>query len=109
MSAIGRAGKENCRRYFDDGRIFLGCEPDEDLGWVMGKVGSDALVVSSDMPHFDEASHDNVMAEFEARGDLSPGAMQKLMRDNALRLFDFEAADMRRAAAQASPAAVPAE
>jgi predicted TIM-barrel fold metal-dependent hydrolase len=104
LSAIGRAGKENLRRYFDDGRIFLGCEPDEDLGWVMNKVGADSLVVSSDMPHFDETSHDNVVQEFEERSDLAPAVMEKLIRNNALRLFDFAKADARPAATKADAA-----
>ncbi len=86
VSAIERAGKP-ARRYFDDGRIFIGCEPDEDINYVAGKLGADCLLVASDLPHFDEAAHDDVAEEFVARGDLAPALLDKLFRDNAMRAF----------------------
>jgi predicted TIM-barrel fold metal-dependent hydrolase len=86
--SIGRAGKD-CERYFREGRVFMGAEPDEHLPWVAERLGTDCLVASSDMPHYDEAAHDNVVEEFEARGDLAPDMLQKLLRENALKLFDF--------------------
>jgi predicted TIM-barrel fold metal-dependent hydrolase len=97
MSAIGRAGSKNCRRYFDEGRIFLGCEPDDDLVWVAQKTGDGALLAASDMPHTDEASHDDVVAEFEKRA-LSPQFLEAVVRKNALRLFDFDQASAPQAA-----------
>lgn len=90
VSAIERAGKPGCRRYFDDGRIFIGCEPDEDINFVAGKLGQDCLVVSSDLPHFDEAAHDDVAEEFEQRGDLSDALLEKLFRANPVRAFGLE-------------------
>lgn len=91
LSAIARAGKPGWRRYFDDGRIFIGCEPDEDINFVAGKLGQDCLLVSSDLPHFDEAAHDNVAEEFVARDDLAPALLDKLFHDNAMRAFGIEA------------------
>jgi predicted TIM-barrel fold metal-dependent hydrolase len=67
----------------------MGAEPDEHLPWVVERLGADCLVASSDMPHYDEAAHDNVVEEFDARGDLAPDVLKKLLRDNALKLFDF--------------------
>jgi predicted TIM-barrel fold metal-dependent hydrolase len=89
VSAIERNGKTGCRRYFDEGRIFIGCEPDEDINFVAGKLGEDCLLVSSDLPHFDEAAHDNVGAEFIEREDLAPALIDKLFYGNALRAFDI--------------------
>ena len=56
----------------NEGRIYLGCEPDDDLNWVAGKIGQNGLLAASDMPHTDEASHDDVVSEFAKRGDLAP-------------------------------------
>lgn len=104
MSAIGRAGTRDCRRYFDEGRIFIGCEPDDDLNWVASKLGREALLAASDMPHTDEASHDDVVRDFEERGDLDSDFLEKLLRRNAMRLFDFERADATKASRTASVA-----
>lgn len=91
-SAIGRAGTKDCRRYFDEGRIFVGCEPDDDLNWVAKKIGTGGLLAASDMPHTDEASHDDVVSEFLKRDDLSKDFVEAMVRKNALRLFDFDQA-----------------
>jgi len=98
VSAIERNGKTGCRRYFDDGRIFIGCEPDEDINFVAGKLGEDCLLVSSDLPHFDEAAHDNVGEEFVQRNDLAPELIEKLFHKNALRAFAIEPPADRAAA-----------
>lgn len=92
LAAIHRNGREDCTPYFQSGRIFVGAEPDEDIPAVAGKLSEDCLVVASDMPHFDEASHDNVIEEFEQREDLSGPLRTKLLTGNAVRLFDFKAA-----------------
>jgi predicted TIM-barrel fold metal-dependent hydrolase len=101
LSAIHRNGRPDCTRYFQEGRVFVGAEPDEDLGWVTSKLGQECLVVSSDMPHFDEAAHDNVIEEIEERDDLDLEFVEKLLRTNAARLFNFDGADVSSALAAA--------
>ena len=90
VSAIERNGKTGCRRYFDDGRIFIGCEPDEDINFVANKLGADCLLVSSDLPHFDEAAHEDIAEEFVERNDLTPQLLDKLFHENAARAFAIE-------------------
>ena len=90
VSAIERNGKTGCRRYFDDGRIFIGCEPDEDINFVADKLGADCLLVSSDLPHFDEAAHEDIAAEFVERDDLAPTLLDKLFYENAIRAFAIQ-------------------
>jgi len=55
-------------------------------------LGEQALLVSSDMPHFDEAAHDSIAEEYEERDDLSAALLEKMFHQNASRLFDFAAA-----------------
>ena len=105
LSTIGRAGPIDRRRFFDEGRVFMGCEPDEDINLVAAKIGAGAILVSSDMPHFDEAAHHDVAEEFHARGDLSPELLERMFRTNALRAFDFAAAAPARTAEPRAKAA----
>jgi len=94
---IARSGKENVFEYFRAGRVLVGCEPNDDINYTAKVLGSDALLVSSDMPHFDEAAHDNVAEEFLERGDLSPSLLQKMFVANAERTFAFDAATVEPA------------
>ena len=104
LSAIERAGKPNCRRYFDDGRIFIGSEPNEDINFVAGKLGDDCLLVASDLPHLDEAMHDDVAEQFIERGDLSDDRLEKMFHRNAMRAFGLDVGPGRAAAPAESAA-----
>jgi predicted TIM-barrel fold metal-dependent hydrolase len=84
---IERSGKENVLDYFGEGRVYVGCEPDDDIGFAVKSLGEGSLLVSSDMPHFDEAAHDNVAQEYIERGDLSDGLLAKMFVGNAERAF----------------------
>ena len=72
VRTIERTGKPNVLDHFGCGRVLVGCEPDDDIPFAAGVLGENALLVSSDMPHFDEAAHDSIADEYEERGDLSP-------------------------------------
>jgi predicted TIM-barrel fold metal-dependent hydrolase len=97
---IERTGKANVLDYFREGRVLVGCEPDDDIPYAAGVLGENALLVSSDMPHFDEAAHDSIAEEYEERDDLSAGLLAKMFSENAERTFDFSRVS--------APAAVPA-
>lgn len=99
VGALERAGKPGARRLFDEGRVFVGCEPSEDLAYVANRFGSDFLIIGSDMPHQDEAAHEDLVGEFEARTDLAPELMEKMFWRNAQRLYGFEARPALRSAA----------
>jgi predicted TIM-barrel fold metal-dependent hydrolase len=92
VRTIERTGKANVLDYFREGRVLVGCEPDDDIPYAAGVLGENALLVSSDMPHFDEAAHDSIAEEYEERGDLSPGLLAKMFAHNAERTFDFSRA-----------------
>ena len=95
IRTIERGGKPNALEAFRQGRIYVGCEPDDDLPYVADVLGEQALLVSSDMPHFDEAAHEHIADEYEARGDLSAELLAKMFEANPSRVFRFE--DVRAA------------
>lgn len=87
ITTLSRSGRINCRKYFDEGRIFISCEPDEDLAHVVSKIGEDSLMVASDFPHTDEFRHDHLQQLYAERGDLSPTVQEKTLAKNAARLY----------------------
>jgi predicted TIM-barrel fold metal-dependent hydrolase len=97
VGSLERAGKMNTRRLFDDGRVFVGCEPNEDLAYVTRRMGSDFAIIGSDMPHQDEAAHDDLVGEFDVRRkDLGDEFMHKLLCGNAARLYGIDPKPMAR-------------
>ncbi|GAA5236674.1 amidohydrolase family protein [Verticiella sediminum] len=98
VGSLERAGKMNARRLFDDGRVFVGCEPNEDLAYVTKRMGADFAIIGSDMPHQDEAAHEDLVGDFDSRrADLGDTFMAKLFCGNAARLYGIDPKPMVRA------------
>ena len=74
--------------YLNSGRIFFGCEGNEPyLGRVVGEIGEDKLMYSSDYPHADRT--EGTARLLTNRGDLSDSAKKKIMEENARRFYGF--------------------
>ncbi|MBI2369471.1 MAG: amidohydrolase [Deltaproteobacteria bacterium] len=72
--------------YLRSGRCFFSCELDEPwLTHIAEAVGEDTLIFGSDYPHGDRNM--DVVHEFRARADLPEGLRQKILSDNAARLY----------------------
>jgi predicted TIM-barrel fold metal-dependent hydrolase len=83
---LSDAGRRTLRTLLDDGRLFVSCEPPEDIPYLMNRFGEDCLVVATDYPHSDEFRHDRIEASF-AHHELSEPLLHKLLRDNPRRLY----------------------
>ena len=87
--------RDNARRkqakdpveYFKSGRVFVSCEPDEDITGIAALIGEDAFVLGSDYPHGDPSRQEDMVAEFRDRTDLSQPMVEKMLSDNPKRLY----------------------
>ena len=69
-------------------QCFVGIEPDDHLMKQMVDFGlEDCLIYSSDFPHYDAIFPGSVNALLE-RDDLTAEQQRKILRDNALRMYD---------------------
>jgi uncharacterized protein len=68
-----------------DGNIYMVCEEDEDLRETLNIIGSDRLMLGSDMPHSE--SHPNSFQKFHERSDLSAEIKTQILGANARRFF----------------------
>jgi predicted TIM-barrel fold metal-dependent hydrolase len=93
--AIQRLAGVDCRRYLRGGRIFVSCEPDEDLAYLASQFGEECFVMGSDMPHADTSRHDSIEASLRRRTDLSERFMEKILWHNPARLYGFEPPNKR--------------
>ena len=87
VTTVDRGRDGACRQHFEAGRVFLSCEPDEDLPYIASRLGEECLVVASDMPHGDPSRHDLVEEAFRDRGDLSEAFLERLLVRNPRRLY----------------------
>jgi uncharacterized protein len=72
--------------YLKTGRIFFGCEGNESfLGKIIGEVGEDLFMYSSDYPHADRAEGTAKM--LKERDDIAAPVRKKMLEDNARRFY----------------------
>lgn len=87
VPAISEEPSKLARRYMDEGRLFWSCEPDEKyLPFVAEAAGDDFIIYASDYPHWDSIFPNSVTAISE-REELPQATRQRILKDNAERLF----------------------
>jgi uncharacterized protein len=92
---IKQVRRDNARRnqakdpieYFRTGRVFVTCEPDEDINGVAEIIGENSFILGSDYPHGDPSRQEDMVAEFRERRDLSPRMVEKMLSDNPRKLY----------------------
>jgi predicted TIM-barrel fold metal-dependent hydrolase len=82
----GRA-KKPLGDYFREGRIYVTCEPDEDIPYVIQRVGADVLMLATDYPHEDPMAEAHLLTDLTKRKDLSDDAKNKILKENPARFY----------------------
>ena len=72
--------------YIKGGRLFISCEPEEDLAYPISKLGEDVIMYASDYAHWDCEFPNSVRAIAE-RDELTDTQKRKILRDNALSCY----------------------
>jgi predicted TIM-barrel fold metal-dependent hydrolase len=70
---------------FKDNRVYVTCQVDEDLPYILKCVGEDNLMVGSDYTHRDpsmELEFRKVLQERADKGEIAQAAVQKILYDN---------------------------
>jgi predicted TIM-barrel fold metal-dependent hydrolase len=75
---------------FKDNRIYITCQVDEDLPYILNYVGEDNLIVGSDYTHRDpsmELEFRKLLQERADQGEISQSAVQKILYENPKRFY----------------------
>ena len=67
-------------------RMYVTCQVDEDLPYIVKVAGEDNLMIGSDYTHRDQSMEfefPRLLRERADRGEISPSAVQKILYDNA--------------------------
>jgi predicted TIM-barrel fold metal-dependent hydrolase len=68
-------------------RLYVACQTDDDLPYVLKYSGEDNLVIGSDYGHTDSASEIDALRNLRAKGEISSEAIEKILYDNAKALY----------------------
>jgi predicted TIM-barrel fold metal-dependent hydrolase len=67
--------------------LFVACQTDDDLPYVLKYAGEDNLVVGTDYGHNDTATEIEALRYLRTQGEVSPTALSKILGDNAEVLY----------------------
>jgi len=70
-----------------DNNLFVTCQTNDDLPYVMSYAGEDNLVIGTDYGHADTASELLALRTFQEESGVSPEATSKILDDNARALY----------------------
>jgi uncharacterized protein len=75
--------KDVLRRY----RMYVACQVDDDLSYVLSYSGPDNIVVGSDYGHADTSSELEALRLLKEHGDVDPAVIDRILDDNARALY----------------------
>jgi uncharacterized protein len=81
---LGRPLKKNL---LAESRIYVACQTDDDLGYVVEYAGEDNLVIGSDYGHADTATEIEALRKLKQKGEVSAAVINKILDDNPRALY----------------------
>ena len=73
--------------YFRENRLFVACEADEDLPYILQHLGEDNMITGSDYGHGDQSAEPELVQLLRGREDVPPPVLEKVLSDNPARLY----------------------
>jgi predicted TIM-barrel fold metal-dependent hydrolase len=68
-------------------RIYVTCQNDDDLPWILKYAGEDNLIIGSDYGHADNATEMEALKHFQNRTDIPKHVIKKIVDDNPRALY----------------------
>jgi len=82
-----RKGKSLSKDVLSESRIYVACQTDDDLPYVLRYSGPDNLVIGSDYGHADTASELEALRILKERGEIGANVIDKILDDNPRALY----------------------
>src|SRR5919109_3377257 len=76
-----RRGKELGKQVLKDHRVYVTCQTDDDLAYILGYAGEDNLVIGSDYGHSDNANEIEALRNLRTRGEIDSRVINKILDD----------------------------
>jgi predicted TIM-barrel fold metal-dependent hydrolase len=82
-----RRGKRLSKDVLSESRIYVACQTDDDLSYVLRYAGADNLVIGSDYGHADTASELDALRTLKQTGELGADVIDKILDYNPRALY----------------------
>ena len=70
-----------------DNNMFVACQPNDDLPYIINSVGDDNLMIGSDYGHSETSSELEALRSLRESGALPARTIEKILDDNPRRLY----------------------
>lgn len=80
-------GRAFSKQLMRDNRLYVACQTDDDLPWVLKYAGEDNIVIGSDYGHADTSSEIEALRKLRLKEEVRPEAIDKILYDNARALY----------------------
>ncbi len=84
LAAQGRALPENVLQAY---RLYVSCQTDDDVSYLLGYAGEDNLVIGTDYGHSDQSTEIEALRNLRETGGLAERAYRKITDDNPRALY----------------------
>ena len=82
-----RRGKRLGSRVLEDNRVYVTCQTDDDLEYILGYAGENNLVIGTDYGHADNASEIEALRKLRTEGKIGAQVIDKILGDNPRALY----------------------
>jgi uncharacterized protein len=90
---FGNGLRRSPSEYLRQGNIYISCESDEDVPYVLQYIGEDQVMIASDYPHTDPSHEEDMVRGLEEHQErLSPEVREKILSTNPMRLYGLPGA-----------------
>ena len=81
-SSLKRRGKDLSQHLLRDSRLYVTCQTDDDLDYVLRYAGEDNLMIGSDYGHGDTSSELDALRHLKEKGEVAPAVVDKILGAN---------------------------
>ena len=81
------AGRKFPANVMKEYNIYVTCQTDDDVPYILQCAGEDNIVIGTDYGHFDPSSEVDAISVLKEQGTLSESAMTKILRDNPKAMY----------------------
>lgn len=82
-----RRGKQLDSQVLEDHRVYVTCQTDDDLEYILAYAGENNLVIGTDYGHADNASEIEALRKLRNQGKIGAQVIDKILGDNPRALY----------------------
>lgn len=86
---LERRGKSLRKNLLREYRLYVACQTDDDLSYILRYSGEDNIVIGSDYGHADTSSEIEALRKLKDRAEFPPSVISKILDDNARALYSL--------------------